>query len=104
MKLSFRELVLWPMRLVCLAAMVLGVKQTPSTNKGGSDGTAADGNGQRIEAEVLVLLVAALTLVVLALAIAVPAGATKKGAGGAGSKVQACSVDRDHNPEWCVFG
>ena len=40
------------MRLVCLAAMVLGVKQTPSTNKGGSDGTAADGNGQRIEAEV----------------------------------------------------
>ena len=52
----------------------------------------------------MVLLVAALTLVVLASAIAVPAGATKKGAGGAGSKVQACSVDRDNNPEWCVFG
>ena len=60
--------------------------------------------GSALRRRFLVLLVAALTLVVLALAIAVPAGATKKGAGGAGSKVQACSVDRDHNPEWCVFG
>ena len=60
--------------------------------------------GSALRRRFLVLLVAALTLVVLASAIAVPAGATKKGAGGAGSKVQACSVDRDHNPEWCVFG
>ena len=60
--------------------------------------------GSALRRRFLVLLVAALTLVVLASALAVPAGATKKGAGGAGSKVQACSVDRDHNPEWCVFG
>jgi hypothetical protein len=60
--------------------------------------------GSALRRRFLVLLVAALTLVVLASAIAVPAGATKKGAGGAGSKVQACSVDRDHNPEWCIFG
>jgi hypothetical protein len=60
--------------------------------------------GSALRRRFLVLLVAALTLVVLASAIAVPAGATKKGAGGAGSKVQACSVDSDHNPEWCVFG
>jgi hypothetical protein len=60
--------------------------------------------GSALRRRFLVLLVAALTLVVLASAIAVPAGATKKGAGGAGSKVQACSVDRYHNPEWCIFG
>jgi len=60
--------------------------------------------GSALRRRFLVLLVAALTLVVLASAIAVPAGATKKGAGGAGSKVQACSVDRYYNPEWCVCG
>jgi hypothetical protein len=59
--------------------------------------------GSALRRRFLVLLVAALTLLVLASAIAVPAGATKKGAGGAGSKVQACSVDRDHKPERCVF-
>jgi hypothetical protein len=50
--------------------------------------------GSALRRRFLVLLVAALTLVVLASAIAVPGGATKKGAGGAGSKVQACSVVR----------